>query len=117
MKQHLLLGLVWALLIVFCTDLMAQTGQPSFPDAKKTGASELTYKIIEGAGHTYGYNIFSNNKLMIHQPTVPGMPGNEGFKKKESAEPVAKLVVKKVKNSEVPPSVTIEEMKKLKAIE
>lgn len=94
----------------------AQT-QPKFPDGKQFAGSELTYKIIDAAGNTYGYDIYSNNKLTIHQPSVPGLPGNSGFKTKQGAESVAKLVVKKIKNGEMPPTVTIEEMKKLKAID
>lgn len=95
----------------------AQAAQPSFPDSKKMAATSLTYKVIEAAGKTYGYDIFSNSKLMIHQPSVPGMPGNSGFKTRQGAESVAQLVVKKIKNGEMPPTVTIEEMKKLKAID
>lgn len=51
---------------------------------------------------------------MIHQPAIPGIPGNEGFKTKEAAQKVADLVVNKIKKGEMPPSVTIEELKKLK---
>ena len=42
------------------------------------------------------------------------MPGNEGFKTKADASKVAQLVIGKIKKGEMPPTVTIEEMQKLK---
>ena len=54
--------------------------------------------------------------MTIHQPSIPGMPGNDGFKTKADAEKVAQLVIKKIKKGEMPPTVTVEEMKKMKVI-
>ncbi len=56
------------------------------------------------------------DRLFIHQQSVPGLPGNEGFKTKEAASKVATLVVSKIQKGEMPPSITLDEMKKLKAI-
>jgi len=58
----------------------------------------------------------ADGRLMIHQSSAPGLPGNEGFKTKADAEKVAKLVISKIKKGEMPPTVSIEEMKKLKVI-
>jgi hypothetical protein len=55
-------------------------------------------------------------RLLIHQPSIPGLRGNEGFKTKANAENVAKLVIEKLKKGEMPPTVTIDEMKKLKVL-
>jgi hypothetical protein len=41
---------------------------------------------------------------------LPHLPGNEGFTTKERAQKVADLVMKKIKNNEMPPTVTIEEL-------
>ena len=76
----------------------------------------LTYEIIPGLNNTWGYDILSDNKVIIHQPCIPAVTGNEGFKTKEGAEKVAKLVIEKMKKGEMPPSIDAEEMKKLKAI-
>jgi hypothetical protein len=46
----------------------------------------------------------------VHQPTIPGLPGNEGFTTKERAQTVAEFVVKKIRNNEVPPTVTVEDL-------
>jgi hypothetical protein len=78
--------------------------------------SKIIFNLIPGINKTWGYDILVNNKLTIHQPSVPAMPGNEGFKTKEGAEKVARLVIKKMKKGEMPPSVDAEELKKLKAI-
>ncbi|HQQ95037.1 MAG TPA: DUF4907 domain-containing protein [Bacteroidia bacterium] len=78
--------------------------------------SNLSYKLIDAPNKTFCYDIYVDGRLMIHQPSVPGLPGNEGFKTRLDAENVAKLVISKIKRGEVPPSVSVDEMKKLKAI-
>ncbi|MES2332514.1 MAG: DUF4907 domain-containing protein [Bacteroidota bacterium] len=88
----------------------------AFPanDAIKNAA--ISYQLIPGVDHTWGYNILVNKKVMIKQSSIPGMPGNNGFTDKKSADGVAKLVISKMKKGEMPPTVTIDEMKKLKAL-
>jgi len=65
---------------------------------------------------TWGYDIYMGKRLFINQPGVPALPGNEGFKIKTDAEKVARLVIGKIKKGEMPPSVTLEEMKKIKVL-
>jgi hypothetical protein len=77
---------------------------------------KITYKLISTANSTWGYDIYTNGKLFVHQPQIPGLPGGEGFKTKAIAGSVAQLVMSKIKKGEMPPTVTIEELKKLKAI-
>ena len=90
--------------------------ETKFPEASQFEKSNITYKIINAANKTFCYDIFADGKLMIHQPSIPGMPGNEGFKTQADAEKVAKLVIGKIKKGEMPPSVTSDEMKKLKVL-
>ena len=52
----------------------------------QTASSKFSYKIISTPNNTFGYDIYANGKMMIHQPTPPGMSGNNGFKKKSDAE-------------------------------
>lgn len=111
------------MIVLFCFNSMAQNSKSEekevraeFPSASKFANSKLSYKIINAQNKTFCYDIFADSRLIIHQTSIPGLSGNEGFKRKESAEDVAKLVISKVKNGEMPPTVTIEEMKKLKAI-
>lgn len=87
-----------------------------FPKASQFSNTKLTYKIIVAVNNTFAYDIYADGKLMIHQNSIPAMPGNEGFKTKVAAEKIAKLVIEKIKKGEMPPTVSINEMKKLKAI-
>ena len=76
----------------------------------------MSYKMISSPNSTWGYDIYTDGKLTIHQPTIPGLPGNEGFKTKEAAQKVAEFVITKMKKGEMPPTVTNEELKKLKVL-
>ncbi len=75
--------------------------------------AEITIKILPAAKKTFGYDILLYGRPLVHQPTIPGLPGNEGFTTKERAQKVAEFVVKKIRNNEMPPSVTIEDLNKL----
>ena len=87
-----------------------------FPAASAYASTKLTYNIIDAPKHTYGYDVFSDGRLMIHQTSAPALPGNEGFKTKENATKVALLVIEKIKKGEMPPAISIEEMKQLNVI-
>lgn len=91
-------------------------GGASFPSGGTFKDAKLTYIIIPAANNTWCYDILMEGRLYIHQPSAPGLPGMEGFKTKEQAAKVAELVISKMKKGEMPPSVTIEEMKQLKAL-
>jgi len=91
-------------------------GTAQFPKGDKEKSAVYTYVIIPSVNKTWCYDIYMGKKLFIHQPSIPGLPGNGGFKTKADAEKVAKLVIGKLKKGEMPPSVTIEEMKKLKVL-
>jgi hypothetical protein len=90
-------------------------------ELKKHNVSKQTninyiYKIIPSINSTWGYDIYKGEKKFIHQTNIPGMPGNNGFKTKSDAKKIARLVIDKLKNGEMPPSVTIDEMKKLNVL-
>jgi hypothetical protein len=72
--------------------------------------AEMTTKIIPSANNTFGYDILVYGRPLVHQPTIPGLSGNEGFTTKERAQKVAEFVVKKIRNNEMPPTVTIEDL-------
>src|SRR5437762_9950142 len=119
----------FAALILFCcmsnTMLFAQApsapAQPDssaakFPEASAYANTKLTYKILDAPKHTYGYDVFADSRLMIHQTSVPALPGNEGFKTKQDATKVALLVIEKIKKGEMPPTILVDEMKRLGVI-
>jgi hypothetical protein len=87
-----------------------------FPEASAYANTKLTYKVMDAPKHTYGYDVFGDGRLMIHQTSAPALPGNEGFKTKEDATKVAVLVIDKIRKGEMPPTISIDEMKKLNVI-
>ena len=96
----------------------AQSGSSAakFPEASAYAKTKLTYKLIAAPNHTWCYDVFADGRLMIHQTSAPALPGNEGFKTKEDATKVALLVIEKIKKGEMPPTISIDEMKKLNVI-
>lgn len=88
-------------------------------EANKKAASKttFTYFVIKaGDGATYGYDIYSDGNLLVHQPSVPAMPGNAGFSDTTSAGKTARFVIEKIRQGEMPPTVSEEELKKLGVI-
>ena len=75
---------------------------------------KLTYKIIAMPGNTYCYDIFHDGKLLIHQPNIPGLPGNNAFVRKADAEKVARRVIKKIQMGIMPPTIHTRELNELK---
>jgi hypothetical protein len=102
--------------LVFSVSAQNPGRQSSVEKDKKNNFTDYTYKIIPSINNTWCYDIYKNSKMLIHQTNIPGLPGNEGFKKKSDAEKVARLVIKKLENGEMPPSVTVDEMNKLKVL-
>jgi hypothetical protein len=75
--------------------------------------AEITIKIILSANNTFGYDILLYGRPLVHQQNMPGLLGNEGFSTKERARTVAEFVVKKIRNNEMPPTVTIEDLNEM----
>lgn len=72
--------------------------------------AEITIKIIPSINQTFGYDLLLYGKPWVHQPSIPGLPGNEGFTTRERAQTVAEFVLKKIRKNEMPPTVTIEDL-------
>ena len=91
------------------TELMPQT-------MKLKTSEAYSYLIVPSINKSWGYCIYKENKQFIHQSSIPGVSGNEGFKLKSDAEKVAQLVIEKLKSGEIPPSVTKQELIKLNVL-
>ena len=98
--------LLLSALLFVCTTITAQQ-----PSVKRI----YTYEIITTNG-TYGYDVYANKKMLVHQPSIPGMPGNKGFMLKKDAVVVAKLVIKKLKQGVMPPTIFKQELEDLKVL-
>ena len=88
-------------------DISAQEVVNPYKDA------DLKAVIIPSANNTFGYNIYMYGSIMVHQPSRPSLPGNEGFATEADAMKVAELVIQKIRNNEMPPTVTIDELRKM----
>ena len=77
--------------------------------------SSLTYKIISGENGTggYGYDIYVNGKMYVHQPTIPAVAGNRAFSSEQKAAQAAQLVIYKIQNNILPPTVEVRELDSL----
>ena len=110
------------LAFLFTFNLYAQTDAAlSFTSSKshvkeKQKNVKYNYVIILSVENTWGYDIYIEKQVIIHQPNLPGLPGNMGFKSKTDAKKVAKLVIEKIRKGEMPPSVSVAELKELKVL-
>lgn len=106
-------------ILLFFLSLQPAAQPASSPYSEPSGQTPsvadqpLTYKLIETNGKGFGYDIYVNKALYIHQPVIPGVPGNHGFKTRAEAKKVALLVISKIKKGINPPAVTVSELKKL----
>jgi len=71
--------------------------------------------VAPGAHQTYGYEVLVNGKPMIAQPSIPGRPGNDGFRTPAEAQRVADLVASKLRDNQLPPAVTAADLQRLHA--
>lgn len=58
----------------------------------------------------YGYDIYINNALYIHQPYMPSVQGNNGFTTEAKAKRTGEFVAYKISNKIIPPSVSPAEL-------
>jgi hypothetical protein len=75
--------------------------------------NDFSYIIIEGNQNGFGYDIIAQGKVIIHQPYIPAISGNKGFRTKEDAQKIAQLVIYKLNKNIIPPSVTKKELDSL----
>ena len=53
--------------------------------------ADITIKIIPSVNNTFGHDILLYGRPLVHQPNIPGLPGNEGFTTKEKGHTVAEF--------------------------
>jgi hypothetical protein len=76
----------------------------------------FTFKTFS-ENDSWGYDIYRNNELYVHQPNIPAVAGNKGFKTEQQAASVAQLAIEKLKQNISPPTISVEELDSLKAVE
>jgi hypothetical protein len=109
------LFLVAAIVCALPHHIMAQSQDSiMIKNESPVNTMSLSFAIIPAASSTWCYDIYEEGRLLIHQPSIPALPGNVGFSTKEDAEKVARLVIEKIIKGEMPPTMTIEELDSLK---
>jgi hypothetical protein len=73
-------------------------------------SSNFRYQIIEAPENTFGYDVYRDDALFIHQPHIPGMAGVKGFEREDQAKKAAELMIEKMKNGVVPPTLSESEI-------
>jgi hypothetical protein len=93
-----------------------QSDAAMLPSQSAYPKSTLSHKVIDATNGTYAYDLFDDGRLIIHQTSVPALPGNEGFKSAADAAKVADAVIKKINSGEMPPTISVEELRRLNVI-
>ena len=97
------------------------SGQPASEPVQDTSGrqdksgSGITFKIIPGESGApgFGYDIYLEGKLYVHQPTIPAVSGNRTFTSEQKAIRAAQLVVYKIEHNILPPTIEIRELDSL----
>ena len=76
--------------------------------------AKLEYFIINVPDNHFGYYIMIDGQMYIEQKTIPAIQGLKGFKTKGQAEAVAKRVIEKIKEGEMPPTIEVKDLDSLK---
>ena len=61
----------------------------------------------------YGYDIYLNQKIYVHQPHIPAIAGSRGFSTPDYAKRTGEFVAYKIKHNIMPPSVSPKELDSL----
>jgi hypothetical protein len=108
----------------FSCGLLAACGQPEAqtvlpPDTASATTVPVTagyrFEIFPnadslGALHGFGYDIYLDDKKLIHQEGIPGEPGSDGFVSETEAGIIAALVIEKLGTGNGLPTLTHAEL-------
>ena len=61
----------------------------------------------------WGYDVYADGVLYIHQPHIPAVPGNKGFQSAQQAETAGNFAVYKIRNNIMPPTISVKELDSL----
>lgn len=74
---------------------------------------QYSIEIFNTNENEFGYDILVNGMKYVHQPHIPAIEGMAGFKSKEDAEKTASLMIEKIKNNIIPPTISKAELDSL----
>lgn len=115
--SRILFPLFWCFLVVSCgpSALPPEAFAPKASPAPTVAPTNYRYEVFQvvdsvGVAHGVGYDIFDGDKAIIHQTTIPGEQGIDGFVNDEEAERVADMVVKKLEAGGGFPTISHDEL-------
>jgi hypothetical protein len=101
-----------------CADSIVESKIPeAIPSSDSTSSTSSTFSMhtfknadgLEG----YGFDIYQEGKMMIHQNSIPAIQGNKAFTSEEEAKAVGALMLYRISNGIMPPSISIEDLDSL----
>lgn len=103
----------WALPVSTLQHKMPVVQKQVSPPAK----GKISYKISTAADHSFGYDIYQDGRLLVHQPVIPCVSGTRGFTKKTDAQKTALLVIQKIRRGIMPPTVSKNELQAIGVVQ
>ena len=70
----------------------------------------------DSAPKGFGYDVYIDSALYVHQPHIPAVPGNRGFSSEQFARKTGEFVAWKIRNNILPPSLSEKELDSLKVL-
>ena len=119
MRKPYPIVLLTALFIATCGTAAGQqrdtatASATSFPAPAAHQDAQLTARITDSPNGTFGYEVYSDGKLLVQQQNVPGRSGWNGCPQRAQAEKLSALVIDKIRHGLMPPTVTEDELKAL----
>lgn len=86
-----------------------------FPQIQSSNIELKTFEVKDSSGKSkgWGYDIYVDNKKMIHQPIIPAIPGNNAFRTETDAQKTGGLAVEKMKKNGSLPTLSVKELDSL----
>ena len=75
--------------------------------------AKIEVKAINNEATGWGYDIYISGGLYIHQPHIPAVAGNRGFKTEADAKKAGAWAVHKIRNNIMPPTINVQELDSL----
>lgn len=96
--------------------IVESTNPPQPPSITSQSLELKTFEIkdtLSGKSLGWGYDIYVDGKRNIHQPILPGVPGNQHFSSEKDATITGTFAVNKMKQTGGLPTITIKELDSL----
>lgn len=77
-----------------------------------SNSEEFSFTTFE-TDNGWGYDIFQNGQLYIHQPHIPATAGIQGFGSESDAKSCAEFAIEKINAGILPPTLSVDELDSL----